>query len=410
MVLIFLVGGIVLLSILATYFMDNHYADLYIYNIYGNTLQHGLLPYVDVRFEYPPLALVPIFFSQLLSSIIGNFYASYIFLSSVVFAVLINDRFRRGGWPAAKRLVWLCLPLLTLFLFELELYVVLVLYFCLVIVLNKDRLTTRRVGLAAVLFAVAALTKGYPLVCLPALALVLPTWRYRIQFVSIIGALGAAIVGALVVLAPRGAQFAYLYHMKRPLDIGSTAATVGLVLRYFGVHSIVYTSNQSWAVWYPGAVAVNTLSSVLLVGSLIFFTIWYFRRGRYTDPAVATLAAMAYFLLYIICVKIGSPQFILPVLFIGAVAYDYVPRKDARPLQYKLAFASIAVSASYMIGDKAAENGGWLAAPVFVLKLVVVVMLLRWVLAKITELSRAKPQPATSGQKPRRRPKRLLPA
>ena len=119
---------------------------------------------------------------------------------------------------------------------------------------------------------------------------------------------------------------------------------------------------------------------------------------------------MAYFLLYIICVKIGSPQFILPVLFIGAVAYDYVPPGDARPLQYRLAFASIAVSASYMIGDKAAKNGEWLAAPVFVLKLVAVVMLLCWVVAKIAELSRARPQLAISGQKPKRRPKRLLPA
>ena len=258
-VLIFLVGGIVLLSILVSYFTVNHYGDLSVYTIYGNTLQHGLLPYVDVRFEYPPLAIVPIIFSQLLSTVIGSFYASYIFLSSVVFAVLISDRFRRAGWPAAKRLVWLCLPLLTLFLFELELYVVLVLYFCLVIVLNKDKLTTRRVSLAAVLFAVAVLTKGYPLVCLPALALVLPTRRYRVQFVSIIGALGAAVVGLLVILAPRGAQFAYLYHMKRPLDIGSTPATIGLVLRHFGVHSIVYTSNQSWAVWYPGAVAAKPI-------------------------------------------------------------------------------------------------------------------------------------------------------
>jgi glycosyl transferase family 87 len=309
---------------------DTHITDVNVYRGYADALAAGREPYSGFAFEYPPLALVPMWLAGVTDA--GS-YASYdvsfavVMLAAALAVMLLTAALARERALTAAWIVALA-PLLTGAVVRTHFDLVPVaLLLGAILALTRGRPTA---GFA--LLGVGAMTKLFPALLVPvAAAWLIASGRGReaargfIAFAAVVAALSLPFLG-------QGYVDAYRYQLDRPVQIESTPASVLFALggsEVTGGPSVpdAYKSNGLVG---GSADAVQALFAVLLVGVLAL-VVALVVRGPPTEDSllVGSLAAL---LAFAALGKVLSPQFLIWLVPFAAIAWT----RDERVLALML--------------------------------------------------------------------------
>ena len=303
---------------------DERVNDLFVYRIFAEPVLAGGLPYSDVFFEYPPLAAPAIALPGLAGTGEETFRLAFaawtlvlagavVLLCGALAALTGGDR-RRALFAAA--LAPLACGALLRTHFDLAPVVVVLAALWLVC---ADR---PRAGLA--LLGIGALVKGFPLVAVPVvLAWLLGRGRRREAVQGALVCLAVLVAGAGMALAvaPDGALDAVRYHLERPVQLESPAAMVLLGLDAIGAgEAVSVSSHRSDGLLHPLDGAVSALVALALVAVLALLAGLAARHGDRRRLVLASLAAVTAFAAL---GKVLSPQFVIWVLPLGALAFAW---------------------------------------------------------------------------------------
>jgi hypothetical protein len=302
-----------------------------------------------VAFEYPPLAAPVIALPGLAGTGAETFRWAFALwtLAAAVAVVLLCGALARSGAgraPAARRAMFAAatMPLFcgALLRTHFDLFpVALVLGALLLLARGRPRAGFAVLGLAV-------MTKAFPIVIAPiAIAWLLARGRRRDawQGALVCGAVLAAIALAAVAASPDGALDAVRYHLDRPVQVESSPALVVLALDAAGAgHATSVSSFRSDGLLHPAANAIASLFLTALVAlvALVCVSAAARRPGvpaargeadvaaragaaiapEVRDLVIASLAACAGFALL---GKVLSPQFVIWVLPLGALAFAW---------------------------------------------------------------------------------------
>jgi hypothetical protein len=195
-----------------------------------------------------------------------------------------------------------------------------------------------RPALAGVLLGAAIATKLTPVLVAPVLAIELWQGRRRRELAV---AAGATVASTAALLAPgfllAGSHFADLvgYHAGRPLQLESTwGALLGLwrVVEP-GSARVVKTFGSSNLVGDHAGFFVSTAVPLSAVGLLAVWVVAWRRLSRAPSPearrALVLAAAVASLVVFMVCGKVFSPQYLVWLLPLGLVSGLQRGRKDA---------------------------------------------------------------------------------
>ena len=319
---------------------DERVNDLFVYRTFAEPVLHGGLPYRDVAFEYPPLAAPAIALPGLFGTGADAFRWAFSLwtLGAAAAVVLLCGALARatGGDPRRAMLAAALMPVLcgALVRTHFDLFpVALLLAGLLLLCLERPRAGLSVLGLGA-------MTKVFPLVALPvALAWLVARGRRREAWQ---GALACAavmlvIAAGAVAASPEGAAAAVRYQLDRPVQIESSPALVLLGVDAAGAGEAQSVSSyRSDGLLHPAADAVTSLfltAFVATVALLCAFVVRAIRsrapRARGRGPALAAhqrelvLAALAATLGFALFGKVLSPQYVIWVVPLGALAFAW---------------------------------------------------------------------------------------
>ena len=270
---------------------------------YGHAVLDGQLPYRDFPLEYPP-GSIPLF---TLPALGGDYLTLFRLEAALGWAVVIV-------LVAALRpsnsllLAGVALTPLALGPFSHERFDAWSTALALAALLAFLR---ARPVAAAVLVALGALVKVWPLVLLP-LFLLRGLPRRAVAAGAVVLAAGLAPFAAA---APAGSYNAFAGQLHRPLEVETIAASALLAL---GRPVRVFFDSGSWNLAGSRAHALATLHGLVELAALVG-VVWIFARSRRTtaDVVAATAAAVA---VVAILGKVLSPQYLLWVAPFAALA------------------------------------------------------------------------------------------
>jgi hypothetical protein len=286
----------------------------YGFELYGQRLRAGEVPYRDFSLEYPPGALAPIGLPAFLSP--SRYLTAFVVLEvvvGIVLALLLAGALRAAGVSRGARASGLLLlagaPLLLgpLVLERYDLWPAA----CVVGALWALLAGRPALGLAALGLGTAL--KGYPLVVAP-LALVYVARRHgrRVAWRSLAAlvAVLVVVVGPFLVVAPGGVRHSFVVQGGRGLQLetlGSSLLLVGDRLGLYAAHP-TFTSG-AFELTGPAAGALATAHTVLVVAVLLALWAGFWRGvGGNRELVAASAAAVAAFA---VLDKVLSPQFLL---------------------------------------------------------------------------------------------------
>jgi hypothetical protein len=297
-------------------FSADSVGDLFVYGSYKELMQHGLVPYRDFVFEYPPGALIPIRLAG------GDI--DYLSLTMLGCAIVTQLAAWGAGGPVAGWLMAALPPVAgALVRTHFDLFPTALAVAGLALVLTAAAARPRRglVELGFVVLALGTMVKLWPAVLA------------AVGFCWLLGrgerrlAVRAGVLFALVVLAS-GLPFVALggfpgkmvaFHLDRPVQIESTAATVLEVVG--GSHvtgdPVVHDRFKSNGLDGGAADVVAALSTLArLVCAALILRLAARRPTR--DGLV--LSALAITLAFVVFSKVLSPQYVVWLLPLAAVA------------------------------------------------------------------------------------------
>jgi Glycosyltransferase family 87 len=312
------------MTLWVTPWSDERVNDLFVYRSFAEPVLAGGLPYRDVFFEYPPLAAPGIVIPGLAGTGEDEFRLAFavwtLVLAGLVVLLCGAVAARSGGDPrralfAAALAPVACGALLRTH-FDLA-PVVLVLAALWLVCADRPR-----AGLA--LLGIGALVKGFPLVAVPiVLAWLLGAGRQREAVQGALVCLAVVVGGAGMALAvaPDGALDAVRYHLERPVQLESPAALVLLGLDGIGAgEAVSVSSHRSDGLLHPLDGLVSALVALALVAVLALLAGLAARDGDRRRLVLASLAAVTAFAAL---GKVLSPQFMIWVLPLGALAFAW---------------------------------------------------------------------------------------
>ena len=301
---------------------DQRVNDLFVYRTFAQPVLAGGLPYRDVAFEYPPLAAPDIALPGIAGTGEAAFrwaFALWTLAGAVAVVLLCGALARATGGDARRALVAAALmPLLcgALLRTHFDLFPV-ALVLAGLLLLCRER---PRAGLAVL--GLGAMTKLFPLVAVPvALAWLVGRGQRREAWQGALAcaAVMAVVAGAAVAVSPGGALDAVRYHLDRPVQVESSPALVLLGLDAAGAgEARSVSSHRSDGLLHPAADAVAALflAAFVAVVALLCARTGESARGL----VVAALAGCAAFALL---GKVLSPQFVIWLLPLGALAFAW---------------------------------------------------------------------------------------
>jgi hypothetical protein len=301
---------------------DERVNDLFVYRVFAEPVLDGGLPYRDVFLEYPPLAAPGIGLPGLLGTgeeVFRWAFAGWTFLIAAAVVVLCGALAARTGGDARRALLAAALmPLLcgALVRTHFDLAPVALLLGALLL-LSSGR---PRSGMA--LLGLAAMTKGFPLVAAPVALAWLATRADRRTLVQSAAALLAALAlpaAAAVAMSPSGAWDAVTYHLERPVQVESLPASGLLLLDELGAgEADSVQSHRSDGLEHPAADAITLACLAVMVSLLVVSTAR--APGEPRQLVLASLTAVAAFA---VLGKVISPQYMLWLLPLGALAFAW---------------------------------------------------------------------------------------
>ena len=302
---------------------DERVNDLFVYRTFAEPFLSGALPYRDIPFEYPPLAAPVIALPGVLGTGEESFrwaYAAWTLLGAAAVVVLCGALARAtGGDPRRAMLAAALAPLLcgALLRTHFDLFPVALLLGGLLLVVRDQP----RPGFAVL--GLGAMTKAFPLVAVP-VALAWLVARDRREAVLAAGACAlvmGAIAAAAAASSPVGAADAVRYHLERPAQIESSPALVLLALDAAGLgEATSVASHRSDGLVHPASDAITAIFGAAFVALVLLLCVWARRAAGSRELVLAALAATVGFALF---GKVLSPQFVIWVLPLGALAFAW---------------------------------------------------------------------------------------
>jgi hypothetical protein len=316
------------LTLWVTPWSDERVNDLFVYRSFAEPVLAGGLPYRDVFFEYPPLAAPAIALPGLAGTGEDAFRLAFaawtlvlagacVLLCGALAARTAGDR-RRALFAAALAPV-ACGALLRTH-FDLAPVAVTLAALWLVCAGRP------RGGLA--LLGIGALVKGFPLVAVPVvLAWLLGRGMRREAVQGAVACLAVLVAGtgAALAVSPDGALDAVRYHLERPVQVESPVAMVLLGLDGAGVgEAVSVSSHRSHGLLHPLDDALSALAALVLVAAVALLAGLAARgAGAGDDRRRLVLAALAAVTAFAVLGKVLSPQFVIWVLPLGALAFAW---------------------------------------------------------------------------------------
>jgi hypothetical protein len=313
---------------------DQRVNDLFVYRSFAEPVLAGAVPYRDIAFEYPPLAAPAIALPGLAGTGEETFrWASALWtLAAAAAVVVLCGALARATGGAAGRamLAAALMPLVcgALVRTHFDLLPVAVLLAALLL-LCRER---PRAGLAVL--GLGAMTKLFPLVAVPvALAWLVARGRRREAWQGALACAAtiAVVAGAAVAASPDGALDAVRYHVDRPVQIESSPALVLLGLDAAGMgEARSVSSHRSDGLLHPAGDAVSSLFLTVLVALITLLCVWV-AGGRHSggearaggDARALVIAGLAACAAFALCGKVLSPQYVIWVLPLGALAFAW---------------------------------------------------------------------------------------
>jgi hypothetical protein len=303
---------------------DERVNDLFVYRSYADPVLAGAVPYRDIFSEYPPLASAAIVFPGLVGTGEETFrlaFAGWTLLLAGAVVLLCGrvaartDGDRSRALLAAALAPLLCGALLRTH-FDLA-PVALTLVALLLLCTGRPRSGLAVLGLGV-------MTKLFPLVIVPvALAWLAgrgqrrQAWQGAVVLVSVVTVLCAAAA----VASPDGALDAVRYHLDRPVQIESTPALVLRALDGLGVgEARSVATHRSDGLLHP---ADGLVTGAFVAGFLGLLAALAVLAARRPDPRSLVLASLAAVAAFAVLGKVLSPQFMIWVLPLGALAFAW---------------------------------------------------------------------------------------
>lgn len=285
----------------------------------------GDLPYRDVNFEYPPLALPLVLAPAALSDGIDGYRHAFE-LEMLLFDLAIVAVLALCA-PGPERRIWEALGIYSVCVIAASGVVLwdstiedaplaLARFDLVPALLILAALLARRARRSAAwgaLLGAASAVKAFPLLLVPSMA----RDERRPRRAAIAFAVPILAAAAVVVFSGDEFSSAIDYHTTRDLQIETVAATPLLLAHQIGggdAHVVV--GGGSFNLAASGAGAARAISIVLLLASVA--VIVYAGWRRRLDPFVEATAVLAALIAF---APVLSPQFLLWVLPVSAVAY-----------------------------------------------------------------------------------------
>jgi hypothetical protein len=359
--------------------------DLILYFDYANYVDDGLLPYRDVRIEYPPLALIPI--------LLPFFSGTGAFISfEAAFAAEMAALAIAGGW-----LIWRLMARLMPDASARERHWRMVAYVAAwpllgqIVTTRFDALPTvltiaavalwieRRERAAWIILALGVGVKLFPVVIAPLFAIDLLVRRGPRAAVTGGLTFMAACVAAFLpglLLSPDGLRHALTYHADRGMQLESVYANGLLVVNKLTGFAVgtdhVFGGFEAISAWTDELKPISALVQLAALGGVyLLYTIY--RQGCEQDPSSdellivgATLALVA----FIVAGKVFSPQYLiwlmpfiplLPVRIARDAVIVFFAALVLTQIIYPYTYESLIDRAPFAIGLLTARNAMMLA-------------------------------------------------
>ena len=301
---------------------DERVNDLFVYREFAAPVLAGQLPYRDVFFEYPPLAAPAIALPGVFGTAEEVFRAAFagwtLLLAGATVLLCGALAACTGGsrWRALFAAAAMPLLLGALVRTHFDLAPVALLLGGLVLLLGGRP----RSGMAVL--GVAAMTKGFPIVAAPP-ALVWVAARFgaptvRQAAAALLAALALPALLALVI-SPSGTLEAVEYQLERPVQLESTPATGVLLLDALGAgEAKSVQSHRSDGLEHPAAGALAAVGLLTMLAALAVVV----ARSR-TGPRALVLGALTAVLVFAALGKVLSPQYLLWLVPLAALAFAW---------------------------------------------------------------------------------------
>ncbi len=294
-------------------------SDTPVYQLYGERMAAGDVPYRDFRVEYPPGALPAFVVPALVSSTLDGYDAVFAGLMLVMLAALgalvavslellgaSGCRIGLGLATVAGGVLWL--GPFTLTRFDLVPAAITAASVAAVL-LGRERL-------AAVILGVAVATKIYPVVVLPLLVARSARRHGRAEALRVLVTVASVVALAylpFLLLSPAGVGRSLWHQLGRPLQIESLGSGVLLALHHTFAMPLDWASGHGSAN-LTGAVAAVASAITTVVGVAALVAVWAaFARGEVVDERFARFAAAAV-VAFVAFGKVLSPQFLVWLL------------------------------------------------------------------------------------------------
>jgi uncharacterized membrane protein len=291
-----------------------------LYFSYASKVFDGQLPYQDFDIEYAPLSL-PIF---LLPRLVANTYSEYhvafaveMLVFDLIGLVLIALLTRRLGSAPWKALIAYTLFLLAIGSIVTDHFdivpAILVLFSLYAFMRGWNIASWAALGLGT-------MTKVYPIVVVPILALYLLKWRDRRRLVQGVLAFTLTLILIAVpclIISPSGFYNSFDYHFERGLQIESTYASLVLLGDTWGFNSTKLVFDYgAWEIDGQLADVLAHLASIVMLLALGAVYFRYFRQQRFhyqeRDHGLdLVLYATLAILVFLLANKVLSPQYII---------------------------------------------------------------------------------------------------
>ncbi len=284
--------------------------DTSLYAKYASYMWAGHAPYSGFHLEYPPGVIPFIFVAWPIGRLLGSYTVGYFAICILAVSLFLAHRNYLGGRRAVITALLLLLPLSQFITGTLDVFSAVTLY------VAVYSLQKRRYDLSALFLAFSTLIKLYPGVCLLGLLWAVPKPR-RFRYLLVFGGILAIVLAPLAIATPHGLFYAFDYHAKRPLEFEASGSAIGFLLHFFGSPSYsVYTFGSNNIV-FSSEHLVRTISTACLFLGLALGTVMAWRHYLRARPA---LLSLIFLLLYLLFFKVGSPQYMIPILFLTPLA------------------------------------------------------------------------------------------
>lgn len=320
----------------------------------------GLLPYRDFKFEYPPLALVPMTLPHLVPDI-G--LSDYVWVLALEGALVVSGMGAAILWLARHSWSHLTVPWVSVWypLLVLALAPLLAWRFdptvALLTVLGLAAAVRGRHGTAGVLLGLGTLVKIFPVVLVAVLGLWLLVGNDRRNAVRLVGwyvLTGAIVMLPLLIVAGSPALAFLEYQHARGLQIESLPGGIVLLAHVVGGLAVttrfVFGADEVFSAWNGPILAIQEPVMLAALAGVLVLCALRFREDHATLGAVRPQSVIGYITAMILTLmatdKVLSPQYLMWLLPLGPLlrsrqAFLLVVACALTTVEYPFAYESL---------------------------------------------------------------------